>query len=69
MLARFLDAVWRKDADSLATCFVQDGEWKLAGLHMRGRSEINRTFAALLAHRQVAGLDRRFSLRNIPRLE
>lgn len=46
--ARFLDAVWRKDADAFANCFAPDGEWKIAGLHMRGREEVGATFAKLL---------------------
>lgn len=46
--ARFLDAVWRKDADAFAGCFAPDGEWKIAGLHMRGREEVGTTFAKLL---------------------
>ena len=46
--ARCLDAVWRKDADAFAACFAEDGEWKIAGIHMRGREEIRSTFAKLL---------------------
>lgn len=47
--ARFVDAVWRKDADAFANCFAVDGEWKIAGLHIRSRAEIGATFARLLA--------------------
>ena len=32
--ARFVDAVWRKDADAFAECFAHDGEWKIAGLEL-----------------------------------
>ncbi len=46
--ARFIDAVWRKDADAFADCFAEDGEWKIAGMHMRGRAEIGSRFAKLL---------------------
>jgi hypothetical protein len=46
--ARAIDAVWRKDAGGFAACFAEQGEWKIAGLHMRGRSEIAGTFARLL---------------------
>ncbi|HEY8386341.1 MAG TPA: SgcJ/EcaC family oxidoreductase [Porticoccaceae bacterium] len=46
--ARFIDAVWRKDADAFASCFAADGEWKIAGMHMRSREEIGNTFAMLL---------------------
>ena len=38
--ARYIDAVWRKDADAFADCFAKDAEWKIAGMHMRGRTEI-----------------------------
>lgn len=46
--ARFVDAVWRKDAAAFAGTFAPDGEWKIAGLHLRGREEIEATFARLL---------------------
>jgi len=49
LYARFTDAVWRKDADAFANCFAEDGEWKLAGLHIRGRAEIGSIFAKLLS--------------------
>jgi uncharacterized protein (TIGR02246 family) len=38
--ARFVDAVWRQDADAFAQCYTPDGEWKIAGMHMRGREEL-----------------------------
>ena len=47
--AHFVDAVWRKDAAAFAECFATDGEWKIAGLHIRGRSEIGSQFARLLS--------------------
>jgi uncharacterized protein (TIGR02246 family) len=46
--ARCIDAIWRKDAKAFAECFTDDGEWKIAGMHMRGRTEIEATFAKLL---------------------
>lgn len=46
--ARFVDAVWRQDAEAFANCFASDGEWKIAGLHMKGREEIGATFGKLL---------------------
>lgn len=46
--ARFVDAVWRQDAEAFASCFARDGEWKIAGMHMKGREEIGATFAKLL---------------------
>ena len=47
--AHYIDAVWRKDADAVAECFAKDGEWKIAGMHMRGRTEIGALFAKLLS--------------------
>jgi hypothetical protein len=46
--ARYIDAVWRQDVDAFANCFAEYGEWKIAGLHMRGRAEIAGTIARLL---------------------
>jgi hypothetical protein len=46
--ARCLEAIWRKDAHAFANCFSETGEWKIAGLHMRGRAEIEATFGKLL---------------------
>ena len=46
--ARFSDAVWRQDAEAFGNCFTADGEWKLAGMHFRGREEISQSFARLL---------------------
>ena len=46
--ARCLEAIWRKDAQAFADCFSETGEWKIAGMHMRGRAEIEATFAKLL---------------------
>jgi uncharacterized protein (TIGR02246 family) len=47
--AHFIDAVWRQDPDDFAQCFAKDGEWKIAGKHMRGRTEIGSQFARLLS--------------------
>ena len=46
--ARCLEAIWRKDAKAYAALFARDGEWKIAGMHMRGQAEIEATFARLL---------------------
>ena len=53
--ARFVDATWRMDEASFADCFTDDGEWKIAGLHLRGRAEIGSTIARMLssAYRRV----------------
>lgn len=48
--ARYADALWRKDPDSFADLFASDAEWKVAGLHLRGREEIRTTFAAFMEH-------------------
>jgi uncharacterized protein (TIGR02246 family) len=47
--ARFIDAVWRKDAQAFGACFAQDGEWKIAAMHIKGRAEITAKFALLLS--------------------
>lgn len=46
--ARFIDAVWRKDSNAFADCFAAEGEWKIAGHHVRGREEIGKAFGNLL---------------------
>ena len=62
--ARCIDTIWRKDAKAFADCFAEDGEWKIAGQHMRGRAEIEGLFAKLL------GLcDRVFTQNSTPILE
>ena len=38
--ARFVDAVWRKDGDSFADCFTEDGEWIARYARARGPAEI-----------------------------
>ena len=38
--ARFVDAVWRQDAQSFSECFATTGVWKIAGMVMTGRDEI-----------------------------
>lgn len=47
--ARYIDALWRKDAAALAKCYDEEGEWNIAGLHMRGRDEIAAAFEKLIA--------------------
>lgn len=48
--ARYADAVWRKDATSFSSLFAPQGEWKVAGMHLRGRDEIRETFARFMLH-------------------
>lgn len=46
--ARYADAVWRKDYDAFADCFVEDAEWRVGGRVMRGRAEIVANLQRLL---------------------
>ncbi|VEG43639.1 SnoaL-like domain [Mycolicibacterium flavescens] len=47
--ARYVDAVWRKDAETFLDCFTEDGEWKIAGMHLRGHAEIRSQFDKFMA--------------------
>lgn len=47
--AKCVDAVWRKDRNAFLNCFANDGEWKVASLHMRGWQEIGDGFDQLLS--------------------
>jgi SnoaL-like domain len=38
--ARFADAVWRQDADLFSACWSSDGLWKIAGMEVRGRTDL-----------------------------
>jgi uncharacterized protein (TIGR02246 family) len=46
--ARCADAVWRKDSAAFAECFVEDGEWIIAGVHARGRGQLATEFDKFL---------------------
>jgi hypothetical protein len=46
--ARFADAVWRQDAKSFSECFARNGEWKIAGMHVRGRPAMVEACGTLL---------------------
>jgi uncharacterized protein (TIGR02246 family) len=48
--ARYADAVWRKDAECFGALFADDAEWKVAGMHLVGRTEIQATFAKFMVH-------------------
>ena len=41
------DAVWRRDPDAFSQCYTEDGEWKIVGLHVRGREAIGQTLTEL----------------------
>lgn len=62
--ARYVDAVWRKDPDSFAELFAADAEWKIAGMHMRGREQIRSEFAKFMRH-----VDRTFMIFGTPIIE
>lgn len=47
--ARCAEAVWRKDGAAFADCFVEDGQWVIAGVHARGRDQIRAEFDRFLA--------------------
>jgi ketosteroid isomerase-like protein len=40
LYARYTDAIFRKDADAFGDLFIEDAEWRISGLLMRGRAEI-----------------------------
>ncbi len=62
--ARYVDALWRKDPESFAALFASDAEWKISGMHLRGRTEIRNTFARYMAH-----IDRTFMIFGTPIIE
>jgi len=62
--ARYIDAVFRKDFDAFTECFAEDAEWKVAGLHIRGRAEIRREI-----ERFLAPMDRTIMMFGTPILE
>jgi hypothetical protein len=38
--ARYVDAIWRKDHETVGNCFAEDGEWRIAGEVIRGRAAL-----------------------------
>ena len=46
--ARFVEATWRMDSTAFAECFAEDGQWKIAGLDLRGREAIGATIGRML---------------------
>jgi hypothetical protein len=40
LYARYADAVWRKDFDAVGECYSEDGEWRIGGAILRGRTEV-----------------------------
>ena len=48
--ARYTDAVWRQDSHAFARCFAEDGEWRISGRIMRGRTEIREMIEKILGN-------------------
>ena len=59
--ACYVDALWRKDPESFADLFAADAEWKIAGMHLRGRAQIKSEFAKFMRH-----IDRTFMIFGTP---
>jgi uncharacterized protein (TIGR02246 family) len=62
--ARYVDALWRKDPESFADLFAEDAEWKISGMHLRGRTQIRDEFAKFMRH-----IDRTFMIFGTPILQ
>jgi hypothetical protein len=62
--ARCADAVWRKDAAAFGACFTTDGEWRIAGLVMKGSGHIAEMFGQIMT-----GFDRVLMTFRTPILE
>jgi ketosteroid isomerase-like protein len=48
--ARYGDAVWRKDYPAFGDCFTEDAEWRIAGMVLRGRTQIQSTLERLMSN-------------------
>lgn len=48
--AQYTDAVWRKDFSAFAQCFTEDAEWRIGGLVLQGRAQIERTIEQILGN-------------------
>lgn len=48
--AHYVDAVWRKDARAFGECFTQDGEWRISGMLLRGRADIEAAIEKILSN-------------------
>ncbi len=46
--AHYSDAVFRKDLHAFGECFTEDAEWRIAGMVLRGRSEIVAAFSRIM---------------------
>lgn len=48
--ARYTDAAWRKDHAAFAECFATDAEWRIGGLALQGREQIEEAIGKILAN-------------------
>lgn len=48
--ARYTDAVWRKDFTAFGECFTTDAEWRIGGLELRGRAQIQQAIETILGN-------------------
>jgi ketosteroid isomerase-like protein len=46
--ARYIDAVWRKDAEAYGDCWGESAEWKIIGSELRGRAAIVAFFVNIM---------------------
>jgi ketosteroid isomerase-like protein len=46
--ARYIDAVWRQDADAFGSCWVEDAQWKIVGADLHGRQAITAFFVDIM---------------------
>ena len=47
--ARYVDAVFRKDARAFGDCFTETCEWRISGMVFRGRAEIEEAITGILS--------------------
>ena len=48
--ARYTDAVWRQDYAAFADCFTEDGEWRISGMVLKGRTDIKAMIERILGN-------------------
>jgi ketosteroid isomerase-like protein len=48
--ARYIDAVWRHDAQAFGDCWTQDAKWKIIGSELNGREAIVALWAQVMAN-------------------
>jgi ketosteroid isomerase-like protein len=47
--AHYADAVFRRDFHAFGECFALDAEWRIAGMVLRGRTQIVEAFSRIMA--------------------